>query len=152
MKKILISSLVLIMAVALVGCSDTPKENGGFGGSPGLYIENPWTQEYVVGENNIKGNVDIEMYTEIDDAFEIGANEDGYAVFKDPQTAFDIFVEKYVDGINLIKDVYDLYPLTEDNYSEYKKYGGQIASGTADEQEQANFISKFLDIYENSFN
>ena len=40
---------------------------------------------------------------------------------------------------------------TIDNYSDYKIYGSQITTGTKEEQQQAVFVGKFLDIYENSY-
>ena len=33
----------------------------------------------------------------------------------------------------------------------YKTYGWQVTTGTAEEKEQARFVSSFLDIYNNSF-
>ena len=38
------------------------------------------------------------------------------------------------------------------NYKSYATYGWQITTGSKEEQEQARFISAFMDIYENSFN
>ena len=40
-----------------------------------------------MGKGNIKGSVDIEKYVTISKDFEIGANKDGYAVFKNPEKA-----------------------------------------------------------------
>jgi hypothetical protein len=41
--------------------------------------------------------------------------------------------------------------LSADNYDWYKIYGAQVENGTDEEKSQANFISQFIDIYENSF-
>ena len=38
------------------------------------------------------------------------------------------------------------------NYKNYGTYGWQVSTGTKEEQEQARFVSSFMDIYENSFN
>ena len=36
-------------------------------------------------------------------------------------------------------------------YKNYKTYGWQVTTGTAEEKKQARFVSSFLDIYNNSF-
>mgnify|MGYP003210247207 CR=1 FL=1 len=46
-------------------------------------VTNPCVQDYVAGQGNIRGNVNVEDYYERDARFAIGAGEDGYAVFKD---------------------------------------------------------------------
>ncbi len=117
----------------------------------GTRIRNPYTQEYKPGQGNIKGNVDVEKYMSIDSRFEIGAAADGYAVFKDPDNAYDALVEKYAEGIWLIQKEFNLLPLTRTNYDSYGVYGWQTTTGTEEQQEQAAFVSSFIDIYENSF-
>ena len=52
-------------------------------------IPYPYTQEYETGQGNIKGNVDTERFSAADGRFAIGANENGYAVFKEPEQAFE---------------------------------------------------------------
>ena len=104
-----------------------------------------------MGKGNIKGSVDIEKYVTISKDFEIGANKDGYAVFKNPEKAFDKLFELYADGIKLIQKEFDLEPLSADNYDWYGIYGVQVENGTDKEKSQAKFISQFIDIYENSF-
>ena len=37
-------------------------------------------------------------------------------------------------------------------YKAYKTYGWQVTSGTEKAKKEAIFVTKFLDIYENSFN
>ena len=143
MKKIIIISVISILLVAGIFCymyQPMPK------------IKNPYTQEYVIGESNIKGEVDIKSYSDISKDFEIGANEDGYAVFKDPKKAFDRLLKDYNLGIKLIKKQHDLGKLTYKNYNHYKKYGSYVTYNTSDnEMAQALFVYGFLDIYENSF-
>ena len=81
----------------------------------------------------------------------IGSDENGKAVFKDPQKAFEALVRDYSDGINLIRDEYKLGPITPRNFYDYMTYGYQVNTGTEESKNQAVFISKVLDIYENSY-
>ena len=136
MKKIFkILGLILI----LTACSSQGK------------VKNPATQEYKAGTGNIKGDVDVEKYVKIDQRFEIGADKDGMAVFKDPHKAYQALTEKYSDGIRLIQKEFDLEDLSENSYQAYKTYGWQVETGTKEEKDQAKFVSGFFDIYENSF-
>ena len=114
-------------------------------------IQHQYEQEYITGQGNIKGNVDTEDFYERDERFEIGATKDGYAVFKDPDKAYEALLENYSEGLKLIEDEHQLNPVSKDNYQAYKKYGAQITTGSAEAQEQAHFVSKFFDIYENSY-
>ena len=136
MKKIFkILALILILAA----CSSQGK------------VKNLATQEYIVGTGNIKGNVDVEKYLKIDHRFDIGADKDGMAVFKDPHKAYQALIEKYSDGISLIQNEFDLEDMSENSYEAYKTYGWQVETGTEEEKNQAKFVSGFFDIYENSF-
>lgn len=136
MKKIL---KILALILILTACSSQGK------------VKNPATQEYKAGTGNIQGNVDVEKYVKIDQRFEIGADKDGMAVFKDPHKAYQALTEKYSDGIKLIQKEFDLEDLSENSYEAYKTYGWQVETGTEEEKNQANFVSEFFDIYENSF-
>ena len=51
----------------------------------------------------------------------------------------------------LIKSEFDLPDLNQRNYDVYGEYGWQVNGGTDEEREQADFVSDFMDIYENSF-
>lgn len=117
----------------------------------GSRIENPWVQEYVPGAPGILGSVDREYYETRSEDFAIGADKYGRAVFKDPYKAFDTFTDLYADAISRIREAHDLSPISRRNYSPYKKYGWQLTTGTEEEQEAARFVTRFLDIYENSF-
>lgn len=133
----------IIFAVALiavlVGCGS--KET----------IRHPYTQEYVVGQGNIKGEVDTEYFLDFGEEFEIGASDDGFAVFKDPEKAWDSFVEICKEGIAVVQKENGLEPLTFDNFQMYKS-ASVAPYGQSDEvDKQILFICKFLDIYENSF-
>lgn len=124
----------------------------GYKGYTGIDVKYPYVQEYVAGKGNIKGNVDVAAFHAIDERFAIGANENGYAVFKDPEAAFDALLEKCPDGIKEIQEAFDLNePFNRRNWEGYKTYGWQVSSGTEEVKEQARFVSGFLDIYENSF-
>lgn len=114
-------------------------------------IPYPSVQEYVAGQGNIKGNVKVEKFTSISENFAIGANRDGYAVFKDPYKAFDTFVVLYEKGINRTQEEYGLSDISYTNYADYKHWGWYLKWATDKEREQGYFIVEFLDIYENSF-
>lgn len=110
-----------------------------------------YSQEYIVGKGNIKGNVAIEFFTSKSLDFDIGANKYGYTVFKNPSRAFKKLKEEYSTGIKLIQKEFKLFSLNNLNYKKYGIYGWQVTTGTEEEQEQARFVSSFMDIYENSF-
>ena len=114
-------------------------------------VRYPAVQEYVPGQGNIQGSVDTAHFMEADPAFAIGARQDGCAVYQDPAKALSVLKKKYADGINLIRQEYQLKELNVDFYEDYKTYGWQVSTGSAEEQEQAHFVTQFLDIYENSF-
>lgn len=119
--------------------------------NPVTSVRNPWVKEYVPGAEGILGDVDKEKFENVSEDFAIGADQYGRAVFKDPQKAFDTFVVLYAEGIALIQEQNDLPPISNGNYSAYKTFGWQTTSGPEEAQEQAAFVTKFLDIYENSF-
>lgn len=111
-----------------------------------------YSQIYVSGEANIKGNVDINNFGKINIDFDIGANKYGYAVFKNPTKAYKRLKKDYSKGIKLIQKEFNLLPLNNFTYKTYKTYGWQVTTGTEEERKQARFVSSFMDIYENSFN
>lgn len=114
-------------------------------------IRNPWTQEYLPGQSNILGSVDTADYLQRSPDFAIGADRYGRAVFKDPNRAFDTFTKLYAEGIDLIQTQHKLTPLTRTDFDLYKVFGWQTTTGSEEARTQAGFVSKFLDIYENSF-
>ncbi len=114
-------------------------------------VRNPWVQEYVPGAEGIIGRVDKEKYERISEDFTIGADQYGRAVFKTPHKAFDTFVVLFADGIALIQEQNHLAPISQKNYRAYKTMGWQVTSGAEEARQQAIFVTKFLDIYENSF-
>ena len=114
-------------------------------------VKNPATQEYIVGSGNCRGQVDSARFLAVDDAFAIGADEDGMAVFKNPARALRALRAHYGQGIWLIQKELHMLPLTPYTYSPYAMNGWAPTSGTAEAQEQAEFVTRFIDIYENSF-
>ncbi len=111
-----------------------------------------YTQIYISNEGNIKGEVLVNDFGKISIDFDIGANKYGYAVFKNPNKAMKRLKKDYKKGIKLIQKEFHLLPLSNFNYKSYGIYGFQVTTGTKEEKEQARFVSKFMDIYENSFN
>lgn len=116
-----------------------------------LTIRNPWVQEYEVGAKGILGQVDKAKYESVSADFAVGADKYGRTVFKDPFAAFETMTELYSEGLTLIAEEQELAPISQRNYNLYKKFGWQVTSGSEQAQEQARFVSSFLDIYENSF-
>lgn len=114
-------------------------------------ILNPWLQPYTPGTDGIIGNVDTEKYTRISADFAIGADRRGMAVFKNPHRAFKTFKTLYADAIELVAAQHGLEPLTDRQYALYKTYGWQTDCTDPDMKERLNFVTVFLDLYENSF-
>ena len=110
-----------------------------------------YTQEYVAGTGNIKGDVDVEWFTQRGPEFAIGANGYGYAVFKYPERALRKLEQDYAEGLALIQREYHLGPLSAGNYESYGNYGWQVNMGTEETRAQAMFVSDFMDIYENCY-
>lgn len=137
--KLFIAGLTLTAAVAFGAAHYGPGQ-----------ILHPWVQEYVAGDGNIKGCVDTGEYLEIDRRLEIGADKEGSAVFKDPAAALQCLEEKCPEGLKLIQKEFGLLPPKFD-FESYKTYGWQVIGGTEEERQQALFVTRFMDIYENSF-
>lgn len=115
-----------------------------------VYTRNYYTQEYTAGTKGIKGNVNVSKFTDISEDFAIGANSKGYAVFKNPSKAFKTFEKMYADDIQSLKDEFGLKDFNKKTYHDYMTYGWQSNVGTDEEKQNKEFISSFLDIYENS--
>lgn len=111
-----------------------------------------YTQSYDPSKENIKGDVNTKYFEDIHVDFEVGANKYGIAVFKNPKAAYKRLKHDYARGIKLIQKEYKSPPLNNFTYYLYGKYGWQVTAGTIEEQEQARFVSNFVDIYESSFN
>lgn len=142
-KSVIIGGVILLLVVSCV----VAVFIGGQSQNQALQ----YCQEYIPGQAGIEGDVDVQGYTDIHEDFAIGANKHGYAVFKAPETALNTLKELYPDAIALIQSNYGLADLTTDTCQQYKLYGAQVVAGTPTEQEEAHFVSKFLDVYENSY-
>lgn len=116
--------------------------------NPGSAIRNPAVQEYTPG---IQGSVDKSLFEDLSESYAIGADQSGKAVFKEPYRAFDTMTAQCADGLALIQEEFDLPPITRRDFDAYKVYGFQTSGGSDQAREQASFVTRFLDIYENSF-
>ncbi len=140
-NRIIISVVAVVIIFAAVNINQSSHENSDL----------QYSQEYVAGTGNIKGNVDKEYFVGKSVEFEIGANRYGYAVFKKPDEALARLKKDYKEGIDLIQREFKLLPLSRVSYEQYGTFGWQVTTGTEEEVEQATFVSGFIDIYENSF-
>ncbi len=113
--------------------------------------DHAFTKFYIPNTGNIKGDINIDEFISISPDFAIGANQYGYAVFINPDKAFERLLKDYQSGINLIRKEFKLDRLTKNNFISYEIYGAQVTTGTNEEKKEARFISRVLDIYENSF-
>lgn len=86
------------------------------------------------------------------DAYEIGANDKGMPIFKDHKKALQQAQIDYKQGFDATVVEYDLMPISNENYRDYKKFAGQLETKDEMVKQQGVMVSKFLDIYENSFN
>ena len=111
----------------------------------------PLYNQDLIYTNECINNTTATEFLKINPNFEIGLNKYGDMVFKNPENAFQTLKDKYKDGIKLIKKEFKLPKLKRSNYQLYKTYGWQVSEGTLSEKAEAKFISRFLDIYENSF-
>ncbi len=141
-KRILIIIGILIVAIGIVG---------GFKIKEFLSSNLKYCKEYVAGKGNIKGDVNIEYFKNKSEDFDIGANKCGYAVFKNPDKAFERLKEDYSQGIALIQKEHNFDDLSQSNYESYGNAGWQVNTGTEEERNEARFVTSFMDIYENSF-
>ncbi|WP_409370018.1 hypothetical protein [Lysinibacillus sp. 38-6] len=85
------------------------------------------------------------------EAYEIGANTDGMPIFKNTDKALEQAQIDYQEGLRAIAMEFDLEPISNSNINDYKKFGWQITVKDKHVSQQGIEISKFLDIYENSF-
>lgn len=88
----------------------------------------------------------------VNEAYEIGANAKGMPIFKDYKKALQQAQIDYKKGFDATVVEYNLMPISNENYRDYKKYAGQLESKDEMVKQQGIMVSKFLDIYENSFN
>ena len=114
-------------------------------------IKNPAVGEYEAGADGIVGNVNTSDFTRISPDFAVGADRHGVAVFQNPRRAWETFRKLYHDPLEELEELHGLKPLSAKNRSDYKKLAAQTETEDPEKREQYSFISRFLDIYENSF-
>ncbi len=130
--------LSLMAAAILAVCFLTvPKET-----------RNPAVGEYIPGVS--VGNVDKEAYEAISPDFAIGADRNGYAVFVHPDKAFSSFRTLYADELGLLKERHQFPAFSKSTWRRYKKAGIEEVGENDAQTERLHFVSKFLDIWENS--
>ena len=133
MKNVLfLLAVTCSIVIFATGCGDNSYDVG--------VIDYPYTHEYVRGCRDIKGNVDVNKFKNVDPRFDIGANEKGYAVFKDPNAAYTALCEKYAGAIEAIQKEFDLEPLKSDNYEAYLTYGDQTTKCDKEMQNKTCFV------------
>jgi hypothetical protein len=88
----------------------------------------------------------------VNEAYEIGANAKGMPIFRNHKKALQQAQIDYKKGFDATVVEYNLKPISNENYRDYKKYAGQLESKDDRVKQQGVMVSKFLDIYENSFN
>ena len=135
------AALLLVIVVTVI-CSANP-----------ITIRNPWVQEYVPGQGNIRGAVDKAKYLAFSEDFAIGADAEGYAVFKDPYKALRALSREYGSTLGKLRLQNLLPPLGYGNYKRYYEASARSNPWAVTEEEKGDltFIRGFFDIYENSF-
>lgn len=85
------------------------------------------------------------------EAYEIGANAKGMPIFKDPEMALQQAQNDYKKGFDATRVEFNLMPISNKNYKDYMTYAWQLETKDETVIKQGILVSKFLDIYENSF-
>lgn len=140
--KKLVKVILIIAVIAFIACTYIWIQ-----GQPDTDLA--CTQEYVPGTSNIKGDVDKDTWESRGEAFAIGANKDGYAVFKNPREAMNTICRDYGDGIKALRKAGAPWCFRL-NYPAYISYDEAVPTDSKD-REQATIVAGFVDIYENSF-
>ncbi|MEX3745563.1 hypothetical protein [Lysinibacillus xylanilyticus] len=85
------------------------------------------------------------------ESYVIGANAKGMPIFKNHKKALQQAQVDYKKGFAATAKEYDLKPISQKNYKDYKTLAWQLETKDETVVQQGVMISKFLDIYENSF-
>ena len=90
-------------------------------------------------------------FNQTNEAYSIGANQDGMPIFKDTNKALEQALIDYADGFTAIQKQLNLDLVNDENWGSYMKYGWQLTTDNENIKKQGSEISQFFDIYENSF-
>ena len=105
--------------------------------------------------NQVVGEYDTSKlsnnFDQNNEAYSIGANKDGMPIFKDTNKALEQALIDYADGFTAIQKQFNLNPVNDENWGNYKTYGWQLTTEDEKIKKQGSEISQFFDIYENSF-
>ena len=85
------------------------------------------------------------------EAYAIGTNAKGMPIFKDHKKALQQAQVDYKKGFAATAKEHDLNPISQKNYKDYMTLAWQLETKDETVVQQGVMISKFLDIYENSF-
>ena len=136
--KCLIVIFILCLAFFLIRTQPTP----GYG----------YSQEYLPGTGNIKGSVNVEYFESLGPEFAIGANRDGYAVFKNPRAVMIAILRDYKPGLSVLMENGLYFPVLGIQVSGCTSgLAMNLDSSSTEGLKQAKAICGFMDIYENSF-
>lgn len=84
-------------------------------------------------------------------AYQLALSKEGKPVFVNPKKALKQAKVDYSDAITHVKSQYHLLPVSKYYYKPYGTYGAQIITDDEMLRKQGYELSKFIDIYENSF-
>ena len=107
------------------------------------------TPDQVVGEYDTTKLSNT--FDQTNEAYSIGANQDGMPIFKDTNKALEQALIDYADGFTAIQKQFNLAPVNDKNWENYKTFGCQLTTDDENIKKQGCEISQFFDIYENSF-
>lgn len=129
---------ILIICVALVIWEMVPSL------IPDEKVSHPSVKEYIPGDEGIIGNVDVDYFLNHGEAFSIGANEEGWAVFVDPELALRELQRQYRWEL-LSLHLFHFKPRFAS--TTWRFYQSSELAGDS----RYSFISEFIDIYKHSF-
>lgn len=84
-------------------------------------------------------------------AYALALNGKNQPVFINPKKALAQAKIDYSDAISALKKEYKLLPLSKYTYKTYETYGWQIETDDKMVKEQGSALTRFFDVYENSF-
>ena len=128
-KKYLMLLFIICSLLILTACANSPDQ--------------------VVGEYDITKLSNT--FDQTNEAYSIGVNQEGMPIFKDTNKALEQALIDYAGGFTAIQKQFNLAPVNDENWENYKTYGWQLTIDDENIKKQGSEISQFFDIYENSF-